>query len=148
MKICIDIDGTICELRRPDQTYADVRPIAGAVEKLTALKKAGHYLILCTARHMATCNGNVGMVMARQGKTLLDWLHKHQVPYDEIWFGKPHADVYIDDNAYRFSAWSQIADDGGNLPISREKALRQTAGEAAINPSRASDAEVAKTSST
>lgn len=128
MKIAIDIDGTVCELRRPGQTYAEVLPLPGAVEKLKALKRAGHYLILLTARHMVTCNSNVGLVMARQGKTLFDWLAKFEIPYDEIWFGKPHADVYIDDNAYRFEAWDQIAGDGGNLPLSREKALAQKLG--------------------
>ena len=44
------------------------------------------------------------------------------MPYDEIWFGKPHADVYIDDNAYRFTSWNEVDGDGGNLPLSREKA--------------------------
>jgi capsule biosynthesis phosphatase len=123
MKIAIDIDGTICELRKNGEAYADVVPLPGAVAKLKALKGAGHYLILATARHMATCNGNVGQVMARQGKTLFQWLEKHDVPFDEIWFGKPHADVYIDDNAYRFTTWELIADDGSNLPISKEKQL-------------------------
>lgn len=127
MKICIDIDGVVCELRRPEQTYADLAPLPGAAEKMQALKQAGHYLILCTARHMSTCNSNVGMVVARQGKTLLDWLAKHQIPYDEIWFGKPHADVYLDDNAVRFTSWDQISNDGSNLPISREKARAKTA---------------------
>jgi capsule biosynthesis phosphatase len=121
MKIAIDIDGTICQLRKDGEAYADVVPLPGAVAKLKALKKAGHYLILATARHMATCNGNVGQVIARQGKTLFQWLEKHDVPFDEIWFGKPHADVYIDDNAYRFTTWELIADDGSNLPISHEK---------------------------
>ena len=65
MKICIDVDGVLCELRRPEQTYADVQPLPGAVEKIKTLKQAGHYLILSTARHMATCNSNVGLVVAR-----------------------------------------------------------------------------------
>lgn len=121
MKICIDVDGVLCELRRPDQTYAEVRPLPGTVEKMQALKQAGHYLILCTARHMATCNSNVGLVVARQGKTLLDWLAANEIPYDEIWFGKPHADVYIDDNAFRFTGWNEIAGDGSSLPLSHEK---------------------------
>jgi capsule biosynthesis phosphatase len=121
MKICIDIDGVLCELRPPDKQYADLEPLPGAVEKMTSLKRAGHYLILCTARHMATCNSNVGLVVARQGKTLLDWLAEHKIPYDEIWFGKPHADVYLDDNGFRFTNWNEIAPDGGNLPVSREK---------------------------
>ncbi len=122
MKICIDIDGTICELRREGQTYAEVLPLPGAVEKLKCLKQAGHYLILQTARHMATCQGNVGLVLARQGRTLFEWLEWHGVPYDEIWFGKPQADVYVDDNAVRFESWTAIAGDGSNLPVSREKA--------------------------
>jgi capsule biosynthesis phosphatase len=125
MKICIDVDGVLCELRQSEQTYADVQPKPGAVDKMKSLKQAGHYLILCTARHMATCNSNIGLVTARQGKTLLDWLLKHEIPYDELWFGKPHADVYIDDNAYRFTSWAEIAPDGKNLPVSREKTLAE-----------------------
>src|SRR5947207_265759 len=108
MKICIDVDGVVAALRHPDQSYADLQPVPRAVEKIKALKAAGHYLILNTARHMATCNGNVGQVVARQGRTLLDWLARFEVPYDEIWFGKPHADVYIDDNGYRFTNWAEI----------------------------------------
>lgn len=123
MKISLDIDGVLCELRQPGQTYADVSPLPGAVEKMKALKAGGHYLILCTARHMATCNSNAGLVIARQGKTLLDWLAQHEIPYDELWFGKPHADVYIDDNAFRFTGWDAITADGSNLPVSREKLL-------------------------
>jgi capsule biosynthesis phosphatase len=126
MKICIDIDGVLCELRRPEQTYAEVSPLPGAIEKMKALKQAGHYLILCTARHMATCNSNIGMVMARQGKTLFDWLAGHDIPYDEIWFGKPHADVYLDDNGFRFTSWNEIAPDGSNLPLSKEKLRAKT----------------------
>lgn len=121
MKICIDVDGVLCELRRAGQTYADVQPLPGAVEKMTALKAAGHYLILNTARHMVTCNSNVGLVIARQGKTLMDWLARHNIPYDELWFGKPHADVYLDDNAYRFQNWAEIAPDGSTFPVSHEK---------------------------
>ena len=51
---------------------------------------------------MATCNSNVGMVVARQGKTLFDWLARNEIPYDELWFGKPHADVYLDDKRPSF----------------------------------------------
>ena len=125
MKICLDIDGVLCELRRPEQSYAEVQPLPGAVEKMKALKAAGHYLILCTARHMATCGSNTGLAVARQGKTLMDWLARHEIPHDELWFGKPHADVYIDDNAFRFNGWNEIAADGGNLPLSHEKAAAQ-----------------------
>ena len=125
MKICIDVDGVLCELRKPEQTYADVAPLPGATDKMNSLKQAGHYIILNTARHMATCNSNVGLVIARQGKTLIDWLAKHNIPYDELWFGKPHADVYLDDNAHRFTSWQDITGDGSNLPVSHEKSAKK-----------------------
>ena len=125
MRICIDLDGVICELRKPDHRYEDLLPVKGAVEKIKALKANGHYIIVFTARHMKTCEGNVGKIMARLGKVTLDWLAKHDIPYDEIVFGKPWADIYIDDNAHRFVKWNEISDDGSNLPISAEKLLRR-----------------------
>lgn len=110
MRLCIDIDGTLCEIRQENQTYAEVQPLPGAVEKLRTLRQAGHYIILATARHMKTCDANVGMVIARQGKILLQWLEDHQIEYDEIWFGKPNADIYIDDRGYRFNGnWHDIS---------------------------------------
>jgi capsule biosynthesis phosphatase len=121
MRLAIDIDGTICGFRKEGQTYADVEPLPGAVEKMQQFRKNGHYIILLTARHMKTTGGNVGLVVARQGKTLLDWLERHAIPYDEIWFGKPQADVYIDDNGFRFKSWDEIAGDGSTLPANREK---------------------------
>jgi capsule biosynthesis phosphatase len=120
MRICIDLDGVICRLREPGQSYADLEPVPGAIEKLRELKEAGHYLIISTARHMKTCGGNVGQVIARQGGVTIDWLTRHEVPYDELHFGKPHAQVYIDDNAMRFESWSTIAGDGSSLPRSAE----------------------------
>ena len=122
MRICVDLDGVICELKQPGQEYADLRPVAGAAERLRELRRAGHYIIVMTARHMKTCSGNIGMVLARQGKVTLDWLGRHGIEYDEIHFGKPHADLYIDDNALRFESWDRIAPDGSNLPCSAEKA--------------------------
>lgn len=119
-RICVDLDGVICTLKQPGETYADVRPIEGAVEKLKALRRNGHYIIIQTARHMKTCNGNVGQVVARIGAVTLQWLSDNDVEYDEIYFGKPWAELYIDDNALRFTHWDALADDGSNLPQSTE----------------------------
>jgi len=124
MRICIDIDGVLCSLRREGETYRDVVPIPGAVEKLRALRAAGHVVILFTARHMKTCGGNAGMVVARIGAITLEWLARHEVEYDEIYFGKPWADIYIDDNAMRFQSWDEIAGDGSSLLPSSESQRR------------------------
>lgn len=112
MRLCIDIDGTICSLRQPYENYKDVIPLEGAAEKIKDLKGKGYYIILCTARHMKTCESNIGKVVAREGLTLLDWLNKYNFLYDEIWFGKPYADVYIDDRALKFDgSWECIEEE-------------------------------------
>lgn len=128
MRICIDLDGVICRLREPDQSYADLAPVPGAVEGVRALREAGHYVIIQTARHMKTCDGNVGKVVARQGLVTLQWLEQHGVEFDELIFGKPHADVYLDDNALRFASWEAIDPDGSNLPASHESTLAVSEG--------------------
>ncbi len=118
MRICIDIDGTICELRQPNQSYQDVEPIVGAADKINFLKKQGHYIILHTARHMKTCNANLGQVIALQGHTLIEWLKKHNFEYDELLFGKPYADVYIDDKGMQFKgSWHDTYNELINLNI-------------------------------
>ncbi|MDR3681756.1 MAG: hypothetical protein P4L41_17440 [Flavipsychrobacter sp.] len=119
-RICIDLDGVICDFKKEGETYADVRPIPGAIEKLKELRANGHYLIIHTARHMKTCEGNVGRVISKVGAVTLQWLADHNVEYDEIYFGKPWAEVYIDDNALRFANWQNIEGNGSNLPRSTE----------------------------
>ncbi len=121
MRICIDLDGVIAQFKKEGQTYADVAPVDGAIEKLKSLKENGHYIIIFTARHMKTCDGNVGKVNARISLQTLDWLDRHEVVYDEIFFGKPWAEVYIDDNAFRFENWNDIDGSGETLPVSNEK---------------------------
>jgi len=106
----MDLDGVICPVKDPGASYADLSPTPGAVERISELHAAGHYLIVVTARHMATCEANVGQVVKRVGKTTLDWLERYGVPYDELHFGKPNAEVYIDDRALRFTSWSDVSD--------------------------------------
>ena len=120
-RICIDLDGVIAALKPPHQTYDRCEVVPGAREKLRSLKDNGHYIIIQTARHMKTCDGNTGLVMARVARLTLEWLDRNGIVYDEIHFGKPWADVYIDDNAFRFSDWDGISDNGDNLPVSHEK---------------------------
>jgi len=108
MRIAIDLDGTICSIKKPYQSYADLKPLPGAVELIKKLKRNNHYIIIVTARHMATCNSNMGVLIKKIAKITLDWLEKYDIEYDEIYFGKPNADIYIDDRAIRFNKWEEI----------------------------------------
>jgi len=108
MRIVVDLDGTICPIKVEGQSYADLVPLDGAIEKLKELRKCGHYIILQTARNMATCDSNLGKVMKNIGLITLEWLKKYDVEYDEIFFGKPNAELYIDDRAFRFTDWASV----------------------------------------
>lgn len=107
-RIAIDLDGTICPIKRPDQSYADLPPHPGAAERIRELRRAGYYVIILTARNMGTCEGNLGRVMKNVGRLTLNWLEEHGIEYDEIYFGKPNADLYIDDRALRFTSWPDV----------------------------------------
>lgn len=109
LRICIDLDGTICNFRKQGQTYADVLPLPGAKEQIDALKQQGHTIIIHTARNMQTQGHNVGKVLKNVGKITLDWLEQHDIKYDEIYFGKPNADVTIDDRSIRFEGWENLS---------------------------------------
>jgi capsule biosynthesis phosphatase len=111
MRICIDLDGTICELRKPGETYADVKVKPGAKEMLERLHRDGHTIIISTARNMQTQGHNIGKVMKNIGKITLQWLDENNIVYDEIFFGKPNADITIDDRCIRFNNWSEISED-------------------------------------
>lgn len=108
MRIVIDLDGVICPVKRPEESYADLEPLPGAVERLRELRAAGHYVIIQTARNMATCQANLGMVLKNVGGLTLEWLTKYGVEYDEIYFGKPNGEVYIDDRGIRFADWERL----------------------------------------
>jgi len=112
MRIVIDLDGCICEIKKSYESYSEVKPIPHAIEKIKEWKNQNHYIIIQTARNMKTCNGDVGKIIARIGKITLDWLEKYRVPYDEIYFGKPNADVYIDDKALKLKKWQEISLEG------------------------------------
>lgn len=107
MRVCVDLDGTICELS-PDGDYARVRPLPGAREGLEELKRRGAHIIIYTARRMRTHDGDLAKVCAEIGDLTRWWLRRHAIPYDEIVFGKPYAHVYIDDLAHRFESWDGL----------------------------------------
>lgn len=112
LRICIDLDGTICDIRQEGQTYAEVKVKPGAAECIRALRQAGHTIVIQTARNMGSTGHNVGKALKNVGKITFDWLERNGIEYDEIFFGKPNADVMIDDRAFRFADnWTDITEE-------------------------------------
>lgn len=99
LKFCFDLDNTLVTYPDIKGDYTTVRPIQKNITFLKHLKSHGHYIIIYTARRMLTHKGNVSKILKDIGKITFDTLEKFDIPYDEICFGKPHADYYIDDLA-------------------------------------------------
>ena len=108
LRICIDLDGTICTLKKPNENYTEVKVQLGAKEFIDKLHQDGHTIIINTARNMQTQGHNVGKVMKNIGKITLDWLEENEIYYDEIFFGKPNADITIDDRVVRYTDWNKM----------------------------------------
>jgi capsule biosynthesis phosphatase len=102
--VVIDVDGTLAGRRELGQTYAEVTVVRSVVEKICSLKKQGYWIILYTSRNMRTYDGNIGRIMRHTAPVLVEWLARHEIPYDELHFGKPwcgHDGFYVDDRAIR-----------------------------------------------
>lgn len=106
IRICFDLDGTICTNKQIGQTYADVIPLPGAVESIKRLKAAGHYIIIHTARGMRTYDSNEGKILANM-EYLYDWLKKWDISVDEIRIGKPDCDIFVDDKGFHHNNWEE-----------------------------------------
>ena len=110
--IVMDIDGTLCEIKSKEQSYLDVTPKFNILEKLNKMKQEGFYIILYTSRQMRTYDGNIGKINANTGKILFQWLEKYNIPFDEIYFGKPWCGkngFYVDDKAIRPSEFAKLS---------------------------------------
>lgn len=97
LRLCFDLDNTLVTFPKIKDDYTTVEPINENISFLRYLKNFGHTIIIYTARRMKTHGGNIGKIMRDIGKITFDTLEKFNIPYDEIYFGKPQADIYIDD---------------------------------------------------
>jgi capsule biosynthesis phosphatase len=98
-RFCFDLDNTLVTFPKINGDYSTVEPIKHNIKTVQYLKNLGHTIIIYTARKMKSSGSNIGNAVANVGKITFDTLEKFNIPYDEIYFGKPYADYYIDDLA-------------------------------------------------
>ncbi len=99
LRICFDLDNTLTTYPTIAGDYTTVKPIYKNITLLKKLKSDGHEIIIYTARRMKTHHGNIGKVIKDIASVTIDTLEKFNIEYDELIFGKPIADIYIDDRA-------------------------------------------------
>jgi len=95
--LVFDIDDTICTHTNRD--YVNAKPHWDVIGKINSLYKKGYNITLYTARGQNSCNGDLKLILERNEDILINWLEKHEVKYNELIFGKPLGNWYIDDKA-------------------------------------------------
>ena len=95
MIFCFDIDGTLCSNTWGEYELAE--PHADAIQAVNRLHDEGNMILLYTARGSTTAIDWRG--------TTEEQLERWGVKYHELHFGKPNADVYVDDRAVNARDW-------------------------------------------
>lgn len=111
-RLIVDLDDTICSTVGGD--YANSIPKDNIILKLKEYKEMGFEIVINTSRNMRTYSGNVGKISANTLPIIIDWLNEHDIPYDELYVGKPWCGFdgfYVDDKAIRPSEFSSLSYD-------------------------------------
>jgi len=95
MIYCFDIDGTICT--NTEGNYEKAKPFFETIEKVNKLFEEGNTIYFYTARGATT-----GIDWQKTTETQFQ---KWGVKYHKIFFGKPTADLYIDDKCVNIKDW-------------------------------------------
>lgn len=101
-RLIFDLDDTLSQTTAGD--YANAAPMTDMIDKLRQYKALGFTIVINTSRNMRTYEGNIGAINKNTLPIITAWLDKHDVPYDEIYVGKPWCGFegfYVDDKAIR-----------------------------------------------
>lgn len=110
--LIIDLDGTLTI--DADSAYPDKPVNIDVVNRLKEYKALGFNITILTSRNMRTYDGNVGKMNIHTLPVIIEWLNRHEVPYDEIVLGKPWCGFdgfYVDDKSIRPSEFASLSYD-------------------------------------
>ncbi len=109
-RIIIDLDGTLTIDAETD--YQD-KPLNQEVfDACRKYKAMGFEIVVSTSRNMRTYEGNLGKINVHTLPGIIEWLEKHDLPFDEIHIGKPWCGFegfYVDDKSIRPSEFASMS---------------------------------------
>ncbi|HFW3090975.1 TPA: HAD-IIIC family phosphatase [Salmonella enterica subsp. enterica serovar Reading] len=100
--LVIDLDKTLTQ--GGNAGYENELPNADVIDTLKKYRKEGFRIVIYTARNMRSYKGSMGLINVHTLPQIIEWLNKYDVPYDEIFVGKPWCGkkgFYVDDRAIR-----------------------------------------------
>jgi capsule biosynthesis phosphatase len=98
--ICFDLDNTLCSTKK--NYYKNSRPIKKNIKFVNFLKGKGFYIKIFTSRFMGRTNENSRLASQLAKSLTKKQLLKWNVKYDELIFGKPSYDFFIDDKSLNY----------------------------------------------
>lgn len=108
-RLIVDLDDTITITMNGD--YVNSKPILPTIDMLKKYKADGFEIVINSSRNMRIYEANVGKINIHTLPNILNWLDKHDVPYDEVIVGKPWCGFdgfYIDDKSVRPSEFHKL----------------------------------------
>ena len=121
--IVIDLDGTLTIPGSADG-YAELLPNREVVAQLRRYAAEGFRIAVMTSRNMRTFANSIGRINAETLPVAIDWLKRHDIPFDEIHVGKPWCGedgFYVDDRAIRPSEFIALDSVGIMTLLAQEK---------------------------
>lgn len=123
--ICFDLDDTICFPNHcatdSYKKYGLALPNHDVIKTMWDLKDHGYHIVILSARRMVTHQGDMVKILDDIGEITIDWLKKHDVPYDELIFGKPYVTTYyVDDKGMNLNDYMVWVKQFDNRPYEYE----------------------------
>ncbi|MBQ0089405.1 MAG: HAD-IIIC family phosphatase [Prevotellaceae bacterium] len=109
-RLIVDLDNTITVTEHGD--YVNSKPVQPTIDALKKYREDGFEIVIFSSRNMRTYEANVGKINIYTLPNIISWLNNHDVPYDEIFVGKPWCGFegfYIDDCAVRPSEFHRMS---------------------------------------
>lgn len=121
-RIIVDLDDTIAKTK--DGNYSESKPIKNVIDKLREYREKGFEIVINSSRNMRTYKSNLGKINIYTLPQIVTWLNDNDVPYDEVYIGKPWCGTegfYIDDKSIRPSEFVKYSYDEICAILNEEK---------------------------
>ncbi len=93
--ICFDIDNTICKSYKND--YQKSKPIKKNIKFINLLFNKGYYIKIFTSRFMGRSGEKKSLAKKKGLKFTKKQLNNWGLKYNQLIFGKPSYDLFVDD---------------------------------------------------
>ena len=95
--LCIDLDDTIVHNADPEFLHYTINRVA--VERVRKLFSLGFEVVVFTSRGQISCNCDLQLIERKYRTAIENFLQREDIPFSKLVFGKPIADLYVDDKA-------------------------------------------------